>query len=126
MGCAAIAEKRAPGRDGPLPAPVGACSALLLVAVGAVGEGVLRASLPKAAEMLLAPLEGSGDGSADSAGVFASDVKQARAALVDLATTAKKVDDEAKECCSHREHVADQEALAGPKATCFKPGQCED
>ena len=130
----AIADQRVTGRDGPLPAPVGACAALLLVAVGAVGEDAIRASLPRAAGMLIAPLEREvervspscgvrvvrrADGAADGGErAFASDVRQARAALSDLAAATKKNDDEVKECCAHRE--------ARPHSSCCKPGQCED
>ena len=129
----AIADKRAPGRDGPLPAPVGACAALLVVAVGAVGEEAIRASFPKAAVMLLSPLEGGAKGGETSReSAFARDVRQARAALADLVVATKRNEDEINECCAHRHHRPPEDLSDGggtarsTSSSCCKPGQCED
>jgi len=85
-------------RDGPLPAPVGACAALLLLASSVVGEEHLRSAFPQASPLLfpqgIAGEEGtdvSVVGMASSAdGSFMEDLEAARSALADMMTRGTK------------------------------------
>ena len=84
-------------RDGPLPLSVGACTALLLVIVGAVGEEALKKALPLSADLLshLTPIPGE-QTTAQEAGIaheegglaaLKEDVETARAKLADMVSS---------------------------------------
>lgn len=88
-------------RDGPLPEPVGACAALLLVVGGAVGEEVLRAALPLSAHLLPPPPAEQAVATAKSSGsphVLSEDVLMARRALADMVASATPAG-ACKDCC---------------------------
>jgi len=107
-------------RDGPLPLGVGACTALLLVIVGAVGEEGLRRALPQSAHLLsqLTPPPSRGGGTqevgqqANQAGrpaALTEDIEAARAALADMISSTTPAHhtccDEAKDGATDRAEI---------------------